>query len=190
MYVIIVPMASQLWTIGHSTRPIEAFIGLLRAHGIRILVDVRRFPVSRRYPHFDAEPLAQSLWEAGVLYRPMPELGGRRKSRPDSVNLGWRSDGFRGYADYMQTDDFRGALGELMACGESGPTAVMCAEAVPWRCHRSLIADALVSRGWEVRHIVSGAEAQPHQLTSFAKVDNGLLIYPVPPDGSSTPRLF
>ncbi|MEW6248667.1 MAG: DUF488 domain-containing protein [Nitrospirota bacterium] len=171
-------MASQLWTIGHSTSPIEAFIGLLRAHGIRTLVDVRRFPVSRRHPQFNAEPLANSLREAGVHYRHMPELGGRRKSRPDSVNLGWRSDGFRGYADYMQTDDFRGALGELMACGESGPTAVMCAEAVPWRCHRSLIADALASRDWRVRHIISAAEATPHRLTPFARIHEGKIIYP------------
>lgn len=178
MYVIILPMASQLWTIGHSTRPIELFIGLLQAHGIRTLVDVRRFPASGRNPQFDAQPLAKSLQEAGLQYRHMRELGGRRKSRPDSVNLGWRSDGFRGYADYMQTDSFREALGDLMACGESGPTAVMCAEAVPWRCHRSLIADALVSRGWTVQHILSTAEATPHRLTPFARIHEGKVIYP------------
>lgn len=123
-------------------------------------------------------------------YRHMPELGGRRTSRPNSVNLGWRSESFRGYADYMQTDAFWRALGELMACGESGPTAVMCAEAVPWRCHRSLIADALVSRGWKVRHILSEFQTQPHQLTSFAKVENRVISYPQTADLSSTPRLF
>ncbi len=171
-------MASQLWTIGHSTRPIEAFIGLLRAHGVRTLVDVRRFPASRRHPQFNAEPLAKSLREAGVHYRHMPELGGRRKSRPDSVNLGWRSDGFRGYADYMQTDAFWSALEGLMAVSRKQRTAVMCAEAVPWRCHRSLIADALVSRGWTVRHILSAAEASPHRLTPFAKIHEGKVIYP------------
>ncbi|HXF92106.1 MAG TPA: DUF488 domain-containing protein [Nitrospiraceae bacterium] len=168
-----------IWTIGHSTRPIEEFIDLLRAHGIRVLVDVRRFPTSRRHPQFNAEPLAHSLQEAGMPYRHMPELGGRRTSRPDSVNLRWRSEGFRGYADYMQTDAFWSALGELMACGKSGPTVVMCAEAVPWRCHRSLIADALVSRGWTVRHILSAAEATPHRLTPFARIHEGKVMYPV-----------
>ncbi len=172
-------MTTQLWTLGHSTRPLEEFIGLLRAHGIGTLVDVRRFPVSRRHPQFTAEPLAKALQDAGVRYLLMPDLGGRRKSRPDSVNLGWRSDGFRGYADYMQTEAFWRALVELMACGECEPTAIMCAEAVPWHCHRSLIADALVSRGWTVLHILSATEVTPHQLTPFARIHDRKVIYPV-----------
>jgi uncharacterized protein (DUF488 family) len=183
-------MSQILWTIGHSTRPIEEFISLLRAHGIRLLVDVRRFPASRHNPQFNAESLAKTPQEDSLQYRHMPELGGRRKSRPDSVNLGWRSAGFRGYADYMQTDTFWGALEELMAYGTRAPTAIMCAEAVPWRCHRSLIADALVSRGWQVQHILSGAEAPPHQITPFAKIENDILTYPEQTSQEPTPRLF
>ena len=183
-------MARSLWTIGHSTRPIEEFIELLQAHGIRLLVDVRTLPYSRRNPQFNTGALAESLVKAGLQYQHLPALGGRRKSRPDSVNLGWRNASFRGYADYMQTDEFWRALEELMAYGKKRPTAIMCAEAVPWRCHRSLIADALVSRGWTVRHILSTAEAQPHQLTSFVNIQNGVLTYPEPNDQPSIPRLF
>ena len=183
-------MSQILWTIGHSTQPIEEFISLLRAHGIHLLVDVRRFPASRHNPQFNAESLAKTLQAASLQYRHMPELGGRRKSRPDSVNRGWRSAGFRGYADYMQTDEFWGALQDLMAYGTSAPTAVMCAEAVPWRCHRSLIADALISRGWRVQHILSRAEAVPHQITPFARIENDALTYPGPMAQEPTPRLF
>lgn len=183
-------MSQILWTIGHSTRPIEECISLLRAHGIRLLVDVRRFPASRHNPQFNAESLAKTLQEASLQYRHMPELGGRRKSRPDSVNLGWRSAGFRGYADYMQTDEFWGGLDELMAYGRKKRTAIMCAEAVPWQCHRQLIADALVTRGWTVQHILSKAEAPPHQITSFAKIEHDTLTYPEHTSQESTPRLF
>ncbi|MGH7430147.1 MAG: DUF488 family protein, partial [Candidatus Methylomirabilaceae bacterium] len=171
-------MACSLWTIGHSTRPIEAFIELLQAHDIQLLVDVRTLPYSRRNPQFNTGVLAESLVNAGLQYHHLPALGGRRKSRPDSMNRGWRSAGFRGYADYMQTDEFRGGLEELMATGRKRRTAFMCAEAVPWRCHRSLIADALVSRGWQVRHILSKAEAPPHQITPFARIEHNTLIYP------------
>jgi len=183
-------MAGFLWTIGHSTRPIEEFIELLQAHGVQLLVDVRTIPYSRRNPQFNTGALAESLLRAGLRYQHLPTLGGRRKSRPDSVNLGWRNVGFRGYADYMQTNEFLRALEELMAYGKERATAIMCAEAVPWRCHRSLIADALVSRGWTVRHILTTAEAQPHQLTPFAKLENGTLTYPEPTEQSFTPRLF
>jgi len=183
-------MAHSLWTIGHSTRPIEEFIELLQAHGIQLLVDVRTIPYSRRNPQFNTEALAESLIKAGLQYRHVAALGGRRKSRPDSINLGWRNLGFRGYADYMQTDAFWGALEELMAHGKNRATAIMCAEAVPWRCHRSLIADALVSRGWTVRHVLTAAEAQPHQLTPFAKIENSLLTYPEPVTPEHTSRLF
>jgi uncharacterized protein (DUF488 family) len=168
----------------------EEFIELLQAHGIQLLVDVRTTPYSRRNPQFNSDALAESLLQASLQYQHLSTLGGRRKSRLDSVNLGWRNIGFRGYADYMQTDIFWGALEELMAYGKKRATAIMCAEAVPWRCHRSLIADALVSRGWTVRHVLTTAEAQPHQLSPFAKIENGRLSYPEPPDQPSTPRLF
>jgi len=155
-----------------------------------LLVDVRRYPASRRHPQFNEAALAESLKAEGIAYQYLPDLGGRRSAHPNSVNLGWRSAGFRGYADYMQTGEFWSALEELMAYGKKGPAAIMCAEVLPWRCHRSLIADALVSRGWTVRHILSTAEAESHQLTAFAKTQNGRLTYPEPSDQPSTPRLF
>ena len=179
-----------LWTIGHSTRPIEEFVTLLATHGIRLLIDVRTTPYSRHNPQFNSESLAAGLKAAGIAYRHLPELGGRRKSRPDSVNQGWKHAGFRGYADYMQTDAFWRALEGLMADGKQERTAIMCAEAVPWRCHRSLISDALVSRDWTVRHILAQAKADPHTLTPFAKLEDGMLIYPKPIVTEPPPRLF
>src|SRR6058998_2615247 len=163
-----VDMSHLLWTIGHSTRPIEEFVELLQAHDIQLLGDVRTIPYSQRNPQFNTDALAESLVKAGLEYHHLPALGGRRRSRPDSVNRGWRRTGFRGYADYMQTDTFWGGWEELMVYGRITRTAIMCAEAVPWRCHRSLIADALVSRGWNIRHIMSPEKATPHVLTSFA----------------------
>ena len=138
---------SELWTIGHSTRPIDEFIGLLLTHGIRMLVDVRTIPYSRHNPQFHSEALAKSLANSAIQYRHILALGGRRKSRSDSVNVGWRNKGFRGYADYMQAQEFWDALEDLVEIGHRLPVAIMCAEALPWRCHRSLISDALVSRG-------------------------------------------
>jgi uncharacterized protein (DUF488 family) len=170
--------SGTIWTIGHSTRSIEAFLGLLATHGIEQLVDVRLIPYSRRNPQFNSEALQASLTAAGLRYEPMPALGGRRKPRPDSPNSGWRNASFRGYADYMQTLPFWKTLKELRTRAEGSRTAIMCAEAVPWRCHRSLIADALVSAGWEVRHIVSKAQPEPHQLTTFATLQDGQLSYP------------
>ena len=161
-------MVLSLWTLGHSTRQIDEFIGLLRAHQISFLVDVRTVPRSRYNPQFNTDTLAQSLPDTGLQYRHLPKLGGLRKPKNDSLNDGWRNASFRGYADYMQTDEFLKALEELMAGSRLQPTAIMCAEAVPWRCHRSLIADALVSRGWNIRHIMSPEKATPHVLTSFA----------------------
>lgn len=180
-------MAPTLWTLGHSTRLIDKFIGLLRAHQISLLVDVRTVPRSRYNPQFDRDTLAQALRDAGLQYRHLPELGGLRKPKNDSLNDGWRNASFRGYADYMQTEAFHRAIAMLMALGSQEKTTVMCAEAVPWRCHRSLIADALVSRGWEVRHIMSPENATPHVLTSFAHVEKGTLTYPKPTD---PPSLF
>jgi uncharacterized protein (DUF488 family) len=172
------PTLSGLWTIGHSTRPIEEFIGLLQTHGIQVLTDVRITPYSRRNPQFHSDALAKSLADAGIQYRHMPGLGGRRKTRPDSVNVGWRNEGFRGYADYIQTRAFWDALEDLMATAQRLPVAIMCAEAVPWRCHRTLISDAAVSRGWTVQHIISPNSLQAHTLTPFAKLDEGRLTYP------------
>jgi uncharacterized protein (DUF488 family) len=183
-------MSLVLWTIGHSTWPIDDFIGLLLAPGIQLLADVRTIPFSRRNPQFHQEVLAQSLREAGIQYRHMPALGGRRKSRADSVNVGWRNQGFRGYADYMETQDFWNALDDLMEIGHRLPVAVMCAEAVPWRCHRSLIADALVIRGWTVKHIFSASSLKTHTLTPFAKLDAGRLTYPTEDPQDSTLPLF
>lgn len=180
----------RLWTIGHSTRSSEEFLLLLQSHDIQRLIDIRRYPGSRRYPHFHSAALANSLPGAGILYEEMPRLGGRRTARSDSPNDGWKNASFRGYADYMQTEEFDQALDELMAQGEHERTAIMCAEAVPWRCHRSLVADALVVRGWEVIHILGADQAKPHQLTTFAMLHDGRLIYPAPPDHGSTLRMF
>ena len=170
-------MSQVLWTIGHSTKPIDEFVSLLQAHGIRQLVDVRTIPRSRYNPQFNTETLARRLTGAAIHYRHSSDLGGLRKPQKDSINIGWRNASFRGYADYMQTEQFGEALKELMAYGTNDKTAIMCAEAVPWRCHRSLIADALVTRDWEVRHIMSEAKADRHRLTSFATVENGVLHY-------------
>jgi uncharacterized protein (DUF488 family) len=164
-------------TIGHSTRSLADFIDLLRAHGIRQLVDIRSIPRSRRHPQFSGEALGESLGEEGIRYRHQPELGGMRRPRPDSRNTAWRVEGFRGYADYMETPAFDGALEALIAIAGVSPTVIMCAEAVPWRCHRQLVADALVARGVEVRHITSTSAAQEHTLTDFARIDRGRVVY-------------
>jgi uncharacterized protein (DUF488 family) len=180
-------MSQVLWTIGHSAKPIDEFLNLLRAHHIQQLVDVRTIPRSRYNPQFNIEPLAKGLTGAALTYRHSAGLGGLRKPKKDSINLGWRNASFRGYADYMQTGEFLRALEELMADSRLQPIAIMCAEAVPWRCHRSLIADALATKGWEVRHIMSETKADRHRLTPFATVENGRLHYPNPKDG---PLLF
>lgn len=180
----------RLWTIGHSTRSSEEFLLLLHSHDIQRLIDIRRYPGSRRYPHFHSAALANSLPGAGIWYEEMPRLGGRRTARSDSPNDGWKNASFRGYADYMQTEEFDQALDELMAQGEHERTAIMCAEAVPWRCHRSLVADALVVRGWEVIHILGVGQVQIHRLTSFAVSQGKRLVYSKTTDGEGPPRLF
>ena len=180
-------MPTVLWTIGHSTKPIDEFLDLLHAYGIQFLVDVRTIPRSRHNPQFNTENLATSLSDRGIAYQHTARLGGLRKPRIDSLNQGWRNASFRGYADYMQSEPFWKALDALMADSQELRTVIMCAEAVPWRCHRSLIADALVSRGCEVRHIMSGTKADLHRLTPFAIQDNGSIRYP---DPDATPRLF
>jgi len=184
------PRQPTIWTVGHSTRPIGEFTDLLRAHEIGLLVDVRTIPRSRYNPQFNTDTLAQSLREAGLQYRHLLELGGLRKPKNDSLNNGWRNTSFRGYADYMQTEEFQSVIEELMAYGTDMKTAIMCAEAVPWRCHRSLIADALVARGWEVRHILSQVKTDEHRLTPFAVIDGTTVVYPQPVDPLDPPRLF
>jgi len=160
---------ARVYTIGHSTRALDDFIALLDREGIRRLVDVRSYPASRRHPHFNRDELAAALQRRGIAYEHAPALGGLRKPRRDSKNTAWRNDGFRGYADHMESAEFRDAIDRLEHAAASEPTTVMCAEAVPWRCHRSLLSDALVARGNEVVHILdSGTSA--HRLTSFARV--------------------
>ncbi|HEY6083971.1 MAG TPA: DUF488 domain-containing protein [Nitrospira sp.] len=179
--------SSIFWTIGHSTRPIDAFLDLLQTHTVELLVDVRKIPRSRRHPQFNMDSLAHSLKKAGLEYVHKPGLGGLRKATRDSINTGWRNASFRGYADYMQTEEFQQSLNELIADGRHRRTAIMCAEAVPWRCHRSLISDALTVRDWTVRHIMSDRSPHTHILTSFAVVDHGRLTYP---EQNRSPRLF
>jgi uncharacterized protein (DUF488 family) len=183
-------MPSTIWTIGHSTRSIDEFTALLRRQEIRTLVDVRTVPRSRHNPQFNTDMLGKRLEQVGVAYIHMPRLGGLRNAKKYSINVGWRNTSFRGYADYMQTNEFWDALDELVVHGNTARTAIMCAEAVPWRCHRSLIADALLSRGWVVRHIMTLENADEHRLTSFAVFDAGRLIYPAPIDQNAPPRLF
>ncbi len=153
---------------------------MLKAHGVETLVDVRTVPRSRHNPQFERTALVKSLPAAGIAYRHMPALGGLRHPHGDSVNTGWRNASFRGYADYMQTPEFAAALDELIALGQQSRVAIMCAEAVPWRCHRSLIADALTVRGIPVEHIMSLTSRNPHKLTPFARVDGHQLTYPAP----------
>jgi uncharacterized protein (DUF488 family) len=167
-----------IYTIGHSTRSLDEFVGLLRTHEVVKLADIRSMPRSRRHPHFGIDALSVSLPEAGIAYRHFPGLGGHRKARSDSPNTAWRHEGFRGYADYMLTPEFERALDDLVVFAGDAATAIMCAEAVWWRCHRQLTADALMARGVEVRHIVSDRPAAPHALTEFARVDGGRVTYP------------
>jgi len=168
-----------IFTVGHSTRSIEAFLDLLQAQGVKRVIDVRTIPRSRHNPQFNRETLPQMLRQAGIGYTHLPELGGLRHARQDSANMGWRNTSFRGYADYMQTPEFEVGLDTLMTAGEREPIVVMCAEAVPWRCHRSLIADALSIRGIPVEHILSATRTQPHTLTPFAQVQGMLITYPI-----------
>lgn len=165
-------------TIGHSTRTIEEFIAILQAHGATGVVDVRTVPRSRHNPQFNKASLPRALKKAGLSYVHLPGLGGLRYARRDSVNVGWRNASFRGYADYMQTPEFQESLDELIQLVEHDRLALMCAEAVPWRCHRSLIGDALLIRGIRTEDIMSPARRQAHILTSFAKVCGTTITYP------------
>ena len=167
----------EAWTIGHSTRPIGEFIALLAHHRIEALADVRRFPGSRKHPQFNADALARSLQEKKIRYVALPELGGRRRSRPGSRNLAWRNESFRGYADYMETPEFRAGLKRLVELVQQKRTAIMCAEGLWWRCHRALISDALKSEGFEVCHILPDGKVAEHPYTSAAMIVDGRLSY-------------
>lgn len=173
-------LPDTLWTIGHSTRGAAEFLQLLAGNDIEALADVRRFPGSRKYPHFNVEPLAHALHDAGIEYVPFPELGGRRKPVPDSPNTAWRNDAFRGYADYMQTPEFVSGMERLSAIAIGKRTAIMCSEAVWWRCHRGLIADWLKLRGVRVLHIMDARHVVEHPWTSAAQVTKGELDYRAP----------
>jgi uncharacterized protein (DUF488 family) len=168
-----------VYTLGHSTRSAEEFMTLLREHGIAGIADVRRFPASRRHPHFGREALAEMLAAAGLHYDWLPALGGRRAPRPDSPHTAWREPAFRAYADHMETEEFRGGLDQLVRLAGARPTAVMCAEAVPWRCHRQLISDALVARGLPVLHVLGPGAPKPHALSRHARLDGDRLVYDV-----------
>ena len=167
----------EIWTIGHSNQPLRAFLTALVAHQITLVADVRRFPASRRHPHFAKDALAASLSERGIGYEHFPELGGRRPTRKDSKNTAWQNASFRGYADYMETREFADGIARLLAHAAERRTAIMCAELLWWQCHRGLIADYLKSRGHEVVHIVSPTKQELHPYTSAAAIVDGELSY-------------
>jgi uncharacterized protein (DUF488 family) len=181
--------AQTLWTIGHSTHALEAFIGILRAHRIEALADVRLMPGSRRYPHFNRESLSASLQEVAIEYVHLPELGGRRKPRPDSQNTAWRNESFRGYADHMEKPEFLHGIDALQKIAAKKRTAVMCAEAVWWQCHRALISDWLKAHGVEVLHIRTENKVEPHPYTSAAQVIDGQLSYRAPREAATHAEL-
>ena len=167
----------SVWTIGHSTRPIDEFVAAIKAFRIGALVDVRTYPGSRRYPQFNKPALAAVLAGADIEYRHAPELGGRRRAKPDSMNMAWRNEMFRGYADHMDSDEFRKGIERLLEGTKESRTAIMCAEAVWWKCHRSLIADYLKAKGVTVVHILGAGKSEEHPFTSAARIVNGELSY-------------
>lgn len=167
-----------VYTIGHSTHDKKKFVEMLKAHGIRLLIDVRTIPKSRKVPHYNSDVLEEYLRKNKILYVHMPQLGGLRHYSGDSLNTGWRNLSFRGYADYMHSNEFWKGIDDLMIYAKDSDAAIMCAEALPWRCHRSLIADALLSKGVKVVHILSAAKLLEHKMTEFAKVRNGRIFYP------------
>jgi uncharacterized protein DUF488 len=173
-------------TVGHSTRTLKEFIALLLTHGVHQLVDVRTIPRSRHNPQFNRDRLPHPLQKAGIRYRHLAGLGGLRHARRDSINTAWRNPSFRGFADYMQTSEFQEALDQLIQLAQKRRTAIMCAEAVPWRCHRSLIGDALLVRGFRVEEIASPTRTRPHTLTPWARVKRKQLSYPAYPEDTKT----
>ena len=168
----------KVFTIGHSTHPIEEFIALLKQNGVERVIDIRTIPRSRYNPQFEQTSLVQSLPESGIEYIHMKELGGLRPKVKDSINMGWRNASFRNYADYMQTEEFSAGVERLMLYAQEKPTAIMCAEALPWRCHRSLVGDALLVRGVDVLNIMNMTTTTPHKITPFAKGEGTKITYP------------
>jgi len=171
-------------TIGHSTRPIDEFIAMLKAHGITRLIDIRTIPRSRQNPQYNDDALERELHASGIGYAHMKALGGLRHPRKDSVNTGWRNESFRGYADYMQTDAFASAVEALIVASANERVAIMCAEAVPWRCHRSLVADSLTAHGYPTQHIISHTKSYGHTMTPFARIHGTSIIYPAEMNGT------
>jgi uncharacterized protein (DUF488 family) len=171
-------LVMPIWTIGHSTRTVDEFTWLLKENEIKLLADVRAWPGSKRYPHFNQDALAESVSAQGIRYEHFPELGGKRKAKPESRNSAWRNASFRGYADYMETEQFQKGIERLVdSAAIAGSTAIMCAEAVWWRCHRSLIADYLKARGVEMLHVLGANKVEPHPYTPAARIVNGELSY-------------
>ena len=171
--------SGTIWTIGHSNHAVDVFVEILASEGIELVADVRRFPGSRRHPQFEQQALSGRLADAGIRYRHFVDLGGRRRQRlPESVNTAWRVESFNAYADHMQSPEFRQALHELQAAAREQRTVLMCAEALPWRCHRRLIADALTVRGWAVLDLLSRGQSRRHELPDFAIVEHGQVVYP------------
>jgi uncharacterized protein (DUF488 family) len=169
-----------IWTIGHSTRSAEEFLALLRSFNIELLVDIRNYPGSKRFPHFNKENLEALLTSNGVSYLHIKDLGGRRKALPDSVNTSWQHSAFRGYADYMETEPFKQAIDKLEKLAQRQRTAYMCAEALWWSCHRALVSDYLKALGWTVIHILQESKSQVHPYTRAARIENGQLSYRLP----------
>ena len=172
--------SGTLWTIGHSNRSWDVFEGLLREAGIAVLADVRRFAGSRRNPQFSRDAMPRALAEAGIRYWPLPAMGGRRQVKPDSPNTAWRVEAFRAYADHLASPDYIAAREALMAAASAERTCVMCAEALWWQCHRRLIADDFVARGWTVLHLLAPGKTEPHALNPDAAMVDGVLRYPGP----------
>jgi len=168
---------TEIWTIGHSSYPIEEFIAILKAHFIEAVADVRRFALSRRHPHFNEMKLFQSLAKAGIEYVSFSELGGRRRPLPDSPNSTWRNQSFRGYADFMLTHEFEHGIQEMLSFAAQKRTAIMCAELLWWRCHRALLSDYLKSHGIKVIHILGAKKTEEHPYTSAARIEDGKLTY-------------
>ncbi|MGR4875893.1 DUF488 domain-containing protein [Pseudoxanthomonas sp. LARHCG66] len=171
-------LATTVWTIGHSTRTLDVFVRLLHHNGIGAIADVRRFPGSRRYPWFGSDAMAASLHSAGIAYIWLPQLGGRRRPRKDSPNRAWRNAAFQGYADHLASAEFAEGLAQVVALAPEARTAMMCAESLWWRCHRRLIADLLVQRGWTVLHVLDEDAPKPHPLNVDARIQDGVLVYP------------
>ena len=174
-------MAADVFTIGHSTHTLDEFVALLRGHAIACVADVRAYPGSRRLPHFNRESLRVELPENGIAYEHLPALGGRRRPRPDSPNTGWENASFRAYADHLGSDEFAEGLAALRQIAEARATAIMCAEALWWRCHRRLVSDALLVRGHCVLHVAASGALSEHELTAFAEADGDRLLYPGDP---------